>query len=252
MGLIQERRSSNQTWIVDDPEAVAHRAADHIVYALEQKPDLLLCAATGGSPTRTYEMLVERHRQTPALFEKLRVIKLDEWGGVPMDHPGTCETYLQEKLIGPLGITADRYISFRSDAEPLEECDRVFHALWRWGRIDLCILGLGMNGHLALNEPAAVLQSLPHRAELAPSSQQHPMIRDSKTRITYGLTLGMSDILHSRDILLLVHGNAKAGPYHELFSRRISTQFPASFLWLHPQWICIVDRAAEGSPQSPG
>jgi len=230
--------------VKDTFQQMGRAAAEVIADELRKKPGLLLCAATGSTPTPAYGFLTAKIKEEPGLFQSLRILKLDEWGGLPMDDTGSCETYLQNHLIRPLKIPSARYISFQSRAEPEAECRRIAEALHQNGPIDLCVLGLGLNGHLGFNEPADSLQPMPHRAELAPSSLQHSMIRESKVPLEYGLTLGMADLLQSRKILLLVNGAHKNAAMKRLFSRRISPHFPASFLWLHPRVICICDREA--------
>ena len=186
----------------DDYEALSRDAASLITEYLKGNRQALLCAATGGSPTGTYAGLKQTFDLQPELFSRLRVIKLDEWGDLPMNHPSTCESYLQKHLIGPLHITGDRYISFQSDSEdPAGECRRIQQDLRKSGPIDICILGLGMNGHLALNEPDTFLESETHVAKLSASSLEHPMIGSTGRKPSYGLTLGMADILQSSFIL---------------------------------------------------
>jgi galactosamine-6-phosphate isomerase len=230
--------------VVDTPEAVAVQAAELIAGEWRAKPGSLLCAPTGSTPTRAYELLAEKRKKEPALFDAMRVVKLDEWGQLPMDDPGSCEAYLRHHLLEPLKISSDRYLSFDSMAEPAAECARVEKALDRQGPIDLCLLGLGANGHLGFNEPAEALDPLPHRAELTPTSLQHSMVRHAKMQLSYGLTLGMKHLLESRKIVLLVTGAHKFEPMKQLLSGKVMTQFPASFLWLHPDAICLCDRAA--------
>ena len=136
-------------------EALSLKAKEIVTSELGQHKALTLCAATGGSPTRMYELLVEEAGRQPELFSQFTVLKLDEWGGIPMDHPGTCESYLRNYFVGPLQIPEDRYIAFQSDPEnPEAECERIQQILDQKGPIDICILGIGMNGHIALNEPA--------------------------------------------------------------------------------------------------
>jgi galactosamine-6-phosphate isomerase len=110
------------------------------------------------------------------------------------------------------------------------------------GPIDICILGLGRNGHLALNEPAEWLQPFCHVAALTEESLQHPMIADMESKPTYGLTLGMQEILHSRKIIMLVTGAGKRQVATAFLNGKISTSLPASFLWLHPHVECLVDQ----------
>ena len=230
--------------VKDSFHDMSRAAAEVMADELRRKPGLLLCAATGSTPTPAYGFLTAKKKEEPDLFRSLRILKLDEWGGLPMEDAGSCETYLQNHLIRPLEIPPARYISFQSRAGPEAECRRITEALHENGPIDLCVLGLGLNGHLGFNEPADSLHPLPHRAELAPSSLQHSMIRESKVPLEYGLTIGMAHLLQSKTVLLLVNGAHKNAAMKRLFSGRISTHFPASFLWLHPRVLCLCDREA--------
>lgn len=216
----------------DSETALAEAASQIILQAIQKKPDLLLCAATGNTPTLTYQALVAQKSLFPN--DQLRIFKLDEWGGVPMDHPGTCEAYLQEHLIQPLNIPRDRYFSFQSNpADPQQECARVQQLLQQEGPIDVGVLGLGVNGHLAFNEPADFLQPYSHLAQLTQDSLGHSMAKDMQGVKLYGLTLGMSDILAAREIVLLISGPSKIEITQRLLEGKISSQLPASFLWLH-------------------
>jgi len=116
--------------------------------------------------------------------------------------------------------------------------------LEREGPIDVCVLGLGTNGHIAMNEPAASLKPTVHVAKLTAETLGHSMLASSKKIPSFGLTLGMTEILASREILLLVSGASKREPLQLFMRREITTLFPASFLWLHPNWTLLCDRAA--------
>lgn len=230
--------------ICDSYEEMSRKATDIVVENLRQHRDLMLCAATGGTPTRMYELLADEYTDSPDLFSGLNVIKLDEWGGIPMNHAGTCESYLQQYVIYPLTVSSKRYISFQSDPEnPKEECLRV-QSLLNNRVIDICILGIGINGHIAFNEPADFLHTGCHVAELSEKSLQHPMVSSEEEKPKYGLTLGMRDILNSKLIILLINGIKKKEITKALLSEEITTRLPASFLWLHPNVICLIDKDA--------
>jgi galactosamine-6-phosphate isomerase len=144
--------------IADSCENASRFAGRTLALLLRDKPNLLLCAATGGSPARTYEEFVDAVMADPALLHPLRLLKLDEWGGLAMDDRATCEAYLRERLVDPLRIPEERFISFRSDAlSPAVECHRIERWLLDHGPIDVCVLGLGLNGHLGFNEPAHLM-----------------------------------------------------------------------------------------------
>jgi len=236
--------------VSDDPERLSHAAAECILAALAAKPNLLLCAAGGSSPARTYAMLVEQHARRPTEFSRLRVVKLDEWGGLPADDPGSCERQLRASLLRPLGVVDDRYFGFRGDAGDAQaECERIRQRLAAEGPIDMCVLGLGLNGHIAMNEPAESLQPFAHVARLTEESRRHPMLANAGRVPTHGLTLGMAEILGAREVLLLVSGAAKNTALQRLLHREITTAFPASFLWLHPNCTVLCDRAAVGEAE---
>lgn len=228
-----------------DYQAMSQLACELIVEELRRQPDLLICAATGATPLGCYERLAERRQAEPPLFDRLRLLKLDEWGGLPMDDPATCEVYLRHYLVEPLSIDDNRYLTFQSNPpDPEAECQRIRALLAEHSPIDLCLLGLGMNGHLGLNEPADSLSAFAHIVELSESSQQHSMLDNATKPPEYGLTLGMAEILASRKIVLLVSGSNKKKQMERLRSPQISTAFPASLLWLHRDVTCLYDREA--------
>jgi galactosamine-6-phosphate isomerase len=192
--------------VFDTYEALSRDAAYRVIHELEIKRDLLLCAATGGSPTGMYACLADEYLRQPKLFVDMRVIKLDEWGNVPMENSSTCESYLRKNLLSPLNISRNRYLGFNSTpTDPVLECERIQEELHRQGPIDVCILGLGMNGHLALNEPTGCLHPHSHVAQLSAQALQHPMVASAEIKPAFGLTLGMADILQSKMIIILIN-----------------------------------------------
>jgi galactosamine-6-phosphate isomerase len=209
-----------------------------IIHELQQNPKSLVCAATGNSPTGVYKKLVEKKENINT--SGLRFIKLDEWYGLGINDEGSCEKYLHEQLFNPLGISNKRYIAFDGKAtEPKKELQNVTNYLDEHGPIDLCILGLGKNGHIAFNEPADTLHPHAHMALLSSTSLEHAMIKGTGEQIKYGMTLGMTDILQSKKIILLVNGTHKNAVMQKLMEQKIRTQLPASFLWLHPDVQCF-------------
>ncbi len=226
-------------------ESMSRAAAGCMARDLERNPRLLVCLATGATPVRTYELLGSRARQQPGLFQKLRALKLDEWDGLPMNAPGTCETYLRHYVLGPWRVSQGRYTGFVTDQrQPQLECKRIHNWLARNGPIDLCILGLGRNGHLGLNEPGPALFPFAHRARLMEQTKTHSMLSDAAVKPGYGLTLGMAEILQARKILLLVSGASKRKALQRLLRGEVSTEFPASLLNLHPETLVLCDREA--------
>jgi galactosamine-6-phosphate isomerase len=175
-------------------------------------------------------------------------VLIDEWGGLPPGHPATCKEDVSAKLAKPLRIPPSRFVAFDTAApDPAVECRRIAEVLGRQGPIDLCILGLGTNGHVGMNEPGREVEPRAHVAKLAPATLRHPMLKTAPTRPLYGLTLGMGDILNSRQILLLVSGEHKKQALARLREPRVTTSFPASLLWLHDDASVLFDAASGGT-----
>jgi galactosamine-6-phosphate isomerase len=232
-----------QVQLHSNPEALANALAAQTASAIAAQPVYRFCAATGNSPTLFYQALVGRKAE----FAKteFRLLQLDEWGGVPPEHPGTCISYLQEQLIGPLGLKPEQCIGFQSNPlNPLRECARMQEALAAEGKIDLCVLGLGTNGHLAFNEPGSFLQPYCHLVRLSEASLQHSMAVNMPHAQLYGLTLGMADILSAQKIVMIVTGYSKREILQQVLHKQVSSHLPASFLWLHPKVELWVDEAA--------
>jgi galactosamine-6-phosphate isomerase len=228
-----------------DYKAMSARAANFIVAELKQRPNLLLCASAGGTPTGPYEQLAVRYARQRQLFKKMRVVQIDEWVGPPPTHPATCRYDLQTKILAPLHIDSTRFRGYKSDAaDPHREPKAMSQWLAKNGPIDICILGLGLNGHIALNEPGDALTPHAHVSKLTPQSQRHSMLATLKRKPRYGFTLGMADILASRKILLLVSGPTKTAILKRTLRREVTTKLPASLLHLHPDVTVFCDRAA--------
>ncbi len=207
--------------------------------AIRDQHEPCVVLATGQSPLGLYRNLATSSRT----YAHLQVVKLDEWLGLPMDHPSTCEHFLQTEFLEPLGITPEHYLAFESQpADEDQECTRISGQLRNKPVIDLCVLGLGKNGHLGLNEPGHWLYPDCHVVSLDETSRQHQMLKESGVTVTEGITLGMANILRSKKILLLVTGDGKQAVFDEMKNAKITPALPASFLWLHPEVHILVDR----------
>lgn len=211
---------------------------------IDRKPDLLFCVASGGSPSGLYAEMVSQQKATPDFCSRLRVVKLDEWGGLERGSTFTSEQDVQTKFIQALGISSERYTTIDPfTPDPVGACARMAGFLKNFGPIDLCILGIGVNGHIALNEPSDVLRPDFHVCELAESTLNNGMIKSLKQPPTFGMTMGVGEILSSKKILLFISGSGKKEAFERLLKEEVSTQFPASLLWLHGNVDVIVDQS---------
>lgn len=219
------------------------QAAARFMYAeLGKKTGAVLCAASGNSPRLAYDLLAQHYlaKEEKAAF---KLLSLDEWVGLPADHPACGAYQLTNQLIRPLDLTG--YFLFDGQfSDEKKEIARGRSYLEENGPIDLCVLGIGVNGHLGFNEPDSYVRPTIHKIALAETSKSHNMITGSGFTPEYGITLGVGDILQSRKILLLVNGTAKRGIMDRFFTRQVTTQLPASFLWLHRDLTIFGDQEA--------
>lgn len=221
-------------------DEMSQKAADIVVEEVKGNPELLICAATGSSPRKLYQILANEQQKNTSLFEKAQVIPLDEWIGLPTEE-GSCHAYINEHILEPLHIHEDRYFKFNAASNDLnKECNRIRLILDIKHYIDLLILGLGKNGHLGFNEPATKLQLHCHVADLSQQSQEHSMIESTSAKPTKGLTLGMQDILNAKKIILVVSGDNKEVATKQLLSGNITNECPASWLWKHDNVDCLI------------
>ena len=236
--------------VARDHEELSRLTADVLVSELIQRPSPLFSCIAGRTPMRSYVLFRERVRAERIPTDGLRHVQMNEWVGLGSHDAGSFAHVMEDQLLGPLGVSAERRIAFNGLAtDPYAECRRVQQALTSQGPIDLMILGLGVNGHVAFNEPGAILSPNAHLAELTeftrrahlPPSQDGDQPED-------GMTLGFADIMAARRVVLLVSGRHKADQMARLNRQDVTTEFPASMLWMHPQAVCICDGEALGRP----
>lgn len=229
--------------VLESSDEIANEVSDLVIKDINQNPSLMLCTATGGSPTKTYNSLVSKKTLYPK--DQIRILKLDEWGGVPMENPKTCEYYMQKHIIQPLNIPTDNYFGYNSHPEnPEMEIQRIKNILVEEGPIDICILGLGLNGHIAFNEPPSSADVECHVAMLSAQSLAHPMAVEMGITPTYGLTLGIKEILESKKIYMVISGAHKKQITNKLLSGEVTNTLPASHLWKHSNVYCFIDQEA--------
>lgn len=216
-------------------------ACDSMLELIRRKPNAALCLATGATPLLVYQQLVEKIKQQAVDVSHITFVKLDEWVGIPPDNPGSCESFLQRHIIQPLNIRNERFISFNPIMANERECDRIEDLITRQGGLDFCLLGLGKNGHLGLNEPDVALTPSCHIVQLDEQTRQHEMLKTAKQPITRGITLGLRNILAAKTVFLLVAGEGKQRAFTTFCEEKVTPALPASFLWLHSHATCFYD-----------
>lgn len=228
-----------------DYEEMSTKAAELVQSIVRVKPNALFCCATGHSPRGLYDEMINMTKSDPRIFDQISILQLDEWIGLSKDSPVSCKAYLQKHLIDPLGIEEERSYGFESDIPDLNaECRRMESIIDSKGPIDLCILGLGKNGHLGFNEPADFLNYHVHIATLSPLSVKHDMVTNDPLQPEHGLTIGMKGIMNSKKVILLITGEGKKTTINEWQKKLISSHLPASMLWLHSDLDVFIDKTS--------
>jgi glucosamine-6-phosphate deaminase len=231
-----------------DAAGVARALAAQVGRALGAKPDLVLGLPTGRTPLLFYAEIVRLHAAGEADFSRAVTFNLDEFLGVPANHPGSYRAFMHRYLFDHVNADPAR-TNFLDGAatDPLRECERYERAIEAAGGIDLQILGIGTNGHIGFNEPAPELEALTHRVTLKPETRRSNAALfggDPAAVPAEALSMGMGTILHARKAVLLATGETKARCVERLVNGPITTLLPASFLQLHRDAEIFLDEAA--------
>lgn len=239
--------------IEEDYESMSARAADDFFAFVETLDSPLICPASGDTPAGLYEKIAGRSSGRPGVQSAWSFVALDEWMGMNGTDEGSCRNYLDRQLFHPLEIQEDRICFFDGRAaSPEEECRKVEEFIQHHGGIDLCILGLGLNGHIGMNEPGA---SPRLRSHIAILSSETAMVGQkyfsSEQKLEKGLTIGIATIMQARKIFLLVSGEKKAEAVRRLMDIAPSTEFPASLLKSHPDFSIYLDAPAARLLKNP-
>lgn len=193
----------------ETPAAFNALAADQVAAAL-RKQDAVLALPTGRTPLGLYAALRARAAAGEISFSQARLFDLDEYAGLGTTHPLSYARYMRTELLDPVGASGHNARLLRGDAPDLvAECRAYEEAIARAGGIDLAILGLGDNGHIAFNEPGTPWDSPTHVAALSARTREVNRSAEGEAIPERGLTMGIATIRQARAILLLVAGVAK-------------------------------------------
>jgi glucosamine-6-phosphate deaminase len=234
--------------IFPDEDSVARALAAGIAGALAEKPGLVLGLPTGRTPVAFYHELATRAENGDADLSRVTTFNLDEFVGIPAEHPGSFRSFMNSHLFSRVNLPASR-IHFLDGAagDTEEECARYERAIAAAGGIDVQILGIGTNGHIGFNEPAPALQARTHRVTLEPETRRanaELFGGDPSAVPAEALSMGIATILQARRIVLIATGDAKATIVERLLRGPVTTELPASFLQLHPDVEIVIDEAA--------
>jgi glucosamine-6-phosphate isomerase len=232
--------------IADTYEALSKQAADDVIQLMRSQKHPLLCVASGDTPAGLYKEIVARVNKNELNISNWFFTGLDEWVGMNEDDEGSCRFHLNNQLFHPLHITGNKICFFNGRAKDLnKECTEVENFIFQRGGIDIAILGLGMNGHIGMNEPGTSAALRSHVTVLDPITQKvGQKYFKEQQQLTEGITLGLATLMESKHIILLVSGEHKIEIVRRLMMEEISEQLPAGLLRNHPAAKIYIDKPA--------
>ena len=225
----------------DSQEALSARAAEILLTAIREEPRIVLGLPTGRTPIGMYDRVIQECTRQYHCFRDVITFNLDEYCGVPPEHPASYYSYMKQHLFDHVDIDADHtHIPHGTAPDPAAECRRYEEELREHGGLALTFLGLGRNGHIGFNEPGTPFHSRTRVVELTQSTRHANADLFPGGHVpTHALTMGIGTILESRRIVLLAAGAGKEAAIARLRSGEVSEDFPASALHTHPDAIVL-------------
>ena len=232
--------------VFPDYEAMSTAAADAVAQRLKEDSSTVLLLPTGITPLGMYRRLVEMHSTEGFSFAGATFFNLDEYLGLPPDHAASYHVYMKENFYGLIDAEpAHIFVPEGTAADPEAECERYETAIAEAGGIDVCVLGIGRNGHIGFNEPGAPFDSRTRVVELSESTRKVNAADFAADRAPgQAITVGMATIFASRAVVLLASGTNKAGAVAAAVEGEVSESMPASMLRNHSNASLFLDEDA--------
>lgn len=233
--------------ICETYEEMSKAAADLFAERIRAKPDIVLGLATGNTPVGLYQELARMHGEERLDFSRVRTFNLDEYLGLGPDHEQSYRHFMDVNLFDSINIDkANTHVPDGLAADPEAHCAAYEAAIRAAGGIDLQVLGIGSNGHIAFNEPGSPAGSRTRVVELTQSTitDNSPFFDRTEDVPTRALSMGIGTIMESREIVLLANKEKKAEAVARSLQGPITEDVPASILQQHENVTVILDRAA--------
>jgi glucosamine-6-phosphate deaminase len=230
------------------PDESGTLAADAVSEVIRRRPAAVLGVATGSSPLIIYEELGRRVEHGSLSLAQAHAFMLDEYVGLPANHPQRYRNVIRDEFVDKVDINPANVHGPDGLADDLmNACEAYEQAIADAGGVDLQILGIGTDGHIAFNEPGSSLASRT-RIKTLTSQTRRDNARffggDVEAVPQHCLTQGIGTILQARHILLVASGRGKAEAVHQLVEGPVSALWPATALQLHPHVTVLLDTAA--------
>ena len=233
--------------VAPDVQHVAEAAFKVMKNTVSEKKDAVLGLATGSSPEGLYALMAKDHTENGTSYQDVVTYNLDEYVGLPQNHPQSYYTFMHEKLFQYIDVKEENIHIPCGCAQDEEKACHDYENMLARVRIDLQVLGIGSDGHIAFNEPGTPFDSLVHLVHLKQQTI-HDNARffdhDESKVPTMAITTGLADIMRCRKIILIATGANKAQAVHDMVKGPVSTSCPASILQRHPDTVVFLDEAA--------
>ncbi|KAI3389586.1 hypothetical protein SNEBB_009875 [Seison nebaliae] len=239
--------------ILKQSEDVADWASTYIIkriktFAPTSDKLFTLGLPTGSTPMATYAKLVERHRRGEISFKYVKTFNMDEYVGIPRDHPESYHTFMWENLFKHIDIDPKNVNILNGNAKNLEqECIDYERKIEDSGGIELFVGGIGPDGHIAFNEPGSSLVSKTRLKSLAEDTilANARFFGNDITKVPkMALTVGVGTVMAAKEVMVLITGAHKAYALHMAIEEGVNHMWTVSAFQQHPNFICICDDAA--------
>jgi glucosamine-6-phosphate deaminase len=239
--------------ILPNGQELGRIAGGIIADLLQRKPNAVLGLATGSSPLCIYDDLVSRCSAGEISFASARAFTLDEYVGLPAEHPERYRNVIDTEFASRVDFAPGAVNGPDGLADDLDAaCAGYDAAIGEAGGVDVQILGIGTDGHIAFNEPGSSLASRTRVKTLTKQTRADNarfFDGDVEAVPTHCLTQGLGTIMEARHIVLIATGRGKAEAVHQLAEGAVSALWPATILQHHPHVTVLLDDAAAGRLQ---
>ena len=233
--------------ILDSYEDISRHAAQIVAQQISDKPDSVLGLATGSSPVGLYRELVRMHSEDGLDFSGLTTFNLDEYLGLAPQHPQSYRSFMNQNLFEHVNVDMQRTHVPSGVADDLDSHAMAYEqSIYDAGGIDLQILGIGSDGHIAFNEPGSPLDSRTRVVDLEEQtvSDNARFFESIEDVPRQAITMGVGTILEARKIILVANGEGKSFAIANAVQGEVSTQCTASALQNHPSTTFLLDSSA--------
>ncbi len=232
--------------IVGSEEKISELIAEEFIKQVNSKKNSVLGLATGTSPLKVYANLVKANKEGRVSFKDVATFNLDEYIGLEGTHNQSYRYFMNDNLFNHIDIDKNRTHVLKGVGDYLAYANQYDAEIASFGGIDLQILGIGSDGHIAFNEPGTSFDSLTHVADLAESTivDNSRLFNDISEVPTKAVTMGLKSIMNAKKIVLIATGKNKAKAIAALINGPKTEDMPASILKDHPDCTIYCDEAA--------